>query len=210
MTGTTGARDRRAALDARRARRAAVTDPAGRAWRRPPSSSACARARWRRRGAACSTSGTARRSPRRCSTRLGRMGYLDDLAFARAWMESRDRSRPRGRDCAAPGAAAARAWTRPSSGGPSRTARRRGEAVLAAADAVRHPTMRAATRTPVRGRSDRRAARRLLARRSASLMRREPDPRKRRQKAYAAAGAQWVRSGHLPRGEPGGHRVGSR
>lgn len=32
--------------------------------------------------------------------RLIEIGYLDDLGFARAWVESRDRARPRGRRAA--------------------------------------------------------------------------------------------------------------
>ena len=37
--------------------------------------------------------------------RLAELGYLDDEAFARAWVESRDRARPRGEHALAPGAA---------------------------------------------------------------------------------------------------------
>jgi len=111
--------------------------------------------------------------------RLTELGYLDDAAFARAWVESRDRARPRGvralRDeLRRKGVAAADA-----------------EAALAAREArasgddpddprlVPGAGERAASEA-----SDEAAAARLLARKGAGLLR-EPDVRKRRAKAYA-------------------------
>ena len=111
--------------------------------------------------------------------RLTELGFLDDAGFARTWVESRDRARPRGvralRDeLRRMGVAAADI-----------------EGALAAREAVASgddpgdPRLvpcdgeRAAS-----GASDAAAAARLLARRGASLMR-EPDLRKRRAKAYA-------------------------
>ena len=106
--------------------------------------------------------------------RLIEMGYLDDEAFARAWVASRDRARPRGetvlrRELRLKGierdvvvavlgerAAAAETAEDATGAGPP-------------ADAVG---------------ADRAAAERLLARRRSALMR-EPDLRKRRQRAYA-------------------------
>jgi regulatory protein len=111
--------------------------------------------------------------------RLLELGYLDDEAFARAWVESRDRAHPRG-------ARAIRSELR-----------RKGVAVGDVESAL---AAREATATdedpddPARGlgdgeragsaASDEAAARRLLERRAAALGR-EADPRKRRSKAYA-------------------------
>lgn len=90
--------------------------------------------------------------------RLAEMGYLDDEAFARAWVESRDRAHPR----------AVGALRRELSlKGVERAVI---DAVLAERPAAEDP--------------DEVAARRLLARKAATLAR-ETDPRKRRQKAYA-------------------------
>ena len=198
MTGTTGTRDRRAAHDARRARRAAVTDPA--VALEAAAQFLAVRSR--------SVAETRRRllhlgySPelaQEAIERLGRMGYLDDLAFARAWMESRDRSRPRGEtalrgellrkgveDAVIRVALAERAAGRghPALGGPQ-------------ADGVSDEGIDPDARP---GSVDRDAAQRLLARRSASLGR-EPDPRKRRQQAYGLL----ARSGF----DPGSCRDGS-
>lgn len=97
--------------------------------------------------------------------RLEELGYLDDEAFARSWVESRDRSRPRGEralrsELAQKGVAReivdlVLAERRPDSDGS-------GDAVAA----------------------DERAAERLLAGRARSLAR-VTDPRVRRQRAYA-------------------------
>jgi len=110
--------------------------------------------------------------------RLVELEYLDDPGFARAWVESRDRARPRG------------AMTL------RRELQRKGvpndviSEVLAgraqAAAAVSDPTDGS-------GDPDRIAARRLIERR-ASTLRREADPRRRRQKAYALL----ARSGFAP------------
>jgi regulatory protein len=101
--------------------------------------------------------------------RLIEIGYLDDLAFARAWVESRDRARPRG-------AVALR-----------RELGRKGVPEDVVAEVLADRTQLAAGDTdPVAdgGDPDRAAARRLIERRSSTL-RREADPRRRRQKAYA-------------------------
>jgi regulatory protein len=91
--------------------------------------------------------------------RFAEMGYLDDEAFARAWVESRDRARPRGeialrRELAQKGIA---------------------RSVI---DEVLVERVADATNDPNES-----AARALLARRRSSLER-EPDPARRRQKAY--------------------------
>lgn len=111
--------------------------------------------------------------------RLTELGYLDDAAFARAWVESRDRARPRG-------ARALRDELR-RMGVPAADA----EAALAAREARASgadpddPRLgpgageRAASEA-----SDDAAAARLLARKGAGLLR-EADLRKRRAKAYA-------------------------
>jgi regulatory protein len=93
--------------------------------------------------------------------RLMEMDYLDDAAFARAWVESRDRARPRG-DAALKRELALK--------GVSRTV----------VDDVLIERMHSA------GRNDpnRAAALALLERRRGALER-EPDPGRRRQRAYA-------------------------
>ena len=108
--------------------------------------------------------------------RLETFGYLDDEAFGRAWLESRDRARPRGtlvlrRELLAKGLAPALVATllaERDAGGP--------EGVHAAAA----PAAAGAPTTD----PDLVAAGRLLARRRATLLR-EGDPRRRRQRAYA-------------------------
>ncbi len=102
--------------------------------------------------------------------RLGELGYLDDTAFARAWVESRDRARPRG--------AVALRRELQLKGVPDDTIaevleERRARVEGAHLDVADAPAT-----------ADREAGRRLLERRSSSL-RRERDPRRRRQKAYA-------------------------
>jgi regulatory protein len=106
--------------------------------------------------------------------RLLELGVLDDRAFGRAWVESRDRSRPRGeqalrhelalkgldRDLIAEVLAERAGEIRPDDG-----------AGLDHADVVGP-------------RADARAAEKLLRRRSAALARID-DPRRRRQRAYA-------------------------
>lgn len=96
-------------------------------------------------------------------SRLVEMGYLDDESFARAWVESRDRARPRGENALRRELAL--------KGVPRETV----DAVL---------TERADGTAREVDPPDVGAARRLLERRRAAIER-EPDPRRRRQKAYA-------------------------
>ena len=96
--------------------------------------------------------------------RLASLGYLDDDAFARAWVESRDRAHPRG------------------AGALRRELRLKGVAddVIAEVLADRADlTADGATEVSV----DAAAATRLLERKRAALLR-EADPRRRRQRAY--------------------------
>ncbi|MDQ3493148.1 MAG: recombination regulator RecX [Chloroflexota bacterium] len=114
--------------------------------------------------------------------KLGEMGYLDDEAFARAWVESRDRSRPRGEN-------ALRRELSVKGIEPKTIAAvlaERAEGSLGEQvdpDALQLET-RAHAAGDVRASIDVSAAERLLYRRRAALDR-EPDPRDRRQKAYA-------------------------
>jgi len=138
--------------------------------------------------------------------RLTELGYLDDAAFARTWVESRDRARPRG----------ARALRD--------ELRRKGVATVDAEAALAAREARASGEDPDDPRaapgaaeralsdaSDGAAAAALLARKAAGLLR-EPDSRKRRAKAYALlaragfdpgtagrAAAAWV--GQAPAGD---------
>jgi len=100
--------------------------------------------------------------------RLIALGYLDDEAFARAWIESRDRARPRG-EPALRRELALKGVERETVG---RLLQERGAAPVDGdvSDGISSP--------------DRAAAEQLIERRRAALMR-EADPRKRRQKAYA-------------------------
>lgn len=109
-------------------------------------------------------------------TRLTELGFLDDDAFARAWVASRDRSRPRGEralrlELVRKGIdeATIRTVMAERGAGPDDDL-----AIAPGADAPDGPARSA----------DEAAAERLLARKDASL-RRESDPRARRQKAYA-------------------------
>jgi regulatory protein len=110
--------------------------------------------------------------------RLAELGYLDDEAFARAWVESRDRSKPRGEH----------ALRREL--GLKGVDRSLVDGVLG----DRHD--RAAAARDATGDTsdpDVSAAERLLAKKLPSILR-EPDPRRRLQKAYAAL----ARSGFAP------------
>ncbi len=100
--------------------------------------------------------------------RLADLGMLDDAAFARAWVESRDRAHPRGER-------ALRAELR-----------RKGiaDAIVVAALEDRAEPRPGGAAGGVEGDADAAAAAALLARRGAALLR-EPDPRRRRAKAYA-------------------------
>jgi regulatory protein len=110
--------------------------------------------------------------------RLVELRYLDDLDFARAWVESRDRAKPRGT-----------------------VALRRELQLKSVADDTIAEVLAARAETAINGTpedempidADRLAARRLLDRRARSLSR-EADPRRRRQKAYALL----ARSGFAP------------
>ena len=93
--------------------------------------------------------------------RLIEMNYLDDATFARAWVQSRDRARPRGESALRRELATK---------GVSRTTT--DEVLSERAEEATGADPNAA------------AAAALLNRRRASLER-EPDPRRRRQKAYA-------------------------
>jgi regulatory protein len=109
-------------------------------------------------------------------SRLAELGVLDDDAFARAWVESRDRARPRGesalrRELLLKGVDRERVDT-------TLEARRRGERSIRLGETAE------AGPAEVTGSSDELAARRLLDRRGSTL-RRESDVRVRRQKAYA-------------------------
>ncbi len=110
--------------------------------------------------------------------RLLAMQYLDDATFARAWVESRDRSRPRGEN------ALRRELFLKG------VERETIVAVLAARAEAQPDDARVEEAHILGGSStdvasvDRAAAERLLERRRAALFR-EPDLRKRRQKAYA-------------------------
>lgn len=98
--------------------------------------------------------------------RLVELGFLDDAAFARAWVESRDRARPRGER-------ALRVELRQKGVGREET----DEALGERRDEAAGEGDGAAS-------ADEAAAERLLARR-ASQLGRVPDPRVRRQRAYA-------------------------
>lgn len=93
--------------------------------------------------------------------RFAEMGYLDDAAFARAWVESRDRARPRGE-----------------------SALRRELALKGVAREVIDEVL--AARTDAAGEEDaNRAAAVALLERRRSTLERVPDAYLRRQKAYA-------------------------
>lgn len=98
--------------------------------------------------------------------RMLELGMLDDGAFARAWVESRDRARPRGERAL---------W---------RELRLKGVAddVIAGVMAERGPA--AGAEWPDPGAADEIAAGRLLARKAAALAR-IPDASQRRRRAYA-------------------------
>jgi regulatory protein len=100
-------------------------------------------------------------------TRLTELGMLDDAVFARAWVESRDRARPRGERALA------------------EELRVRGvdRAVIAAALEERRSTASDEGEDAVPS-ADEAAAERLLARHARALER-VADPRARRQRAYA-------------------------
>lgn len=102
--------------------------------------------------------------------RLADLGLLDDEAFARSWVESRDRARPRGEH-----------GLRQELGlkGVDRAL-----VDLVLGDRREAAAVAAASRDEDPGSADDAAAERLLEKKLPSLLR-EPDPRKRRQRAYA-------------------------
>jgi len=105
--------------------------------------------------------------------RLTGLGLLDDLAFARAWVESRDRSRPRG-------SLALRTELRRKGIADDVVA-----AVLGGRDEGEPVPAEGGRRPPdAAPGADERAAAHLLARRDA-VLRREPNLRRRQAKAYA-------------------------
>lgn len=108
--------------------------------------------------------------------RLLAFGYLDDAAFARAWVESRDRARPRG-ESALRRELMLKGIDRSVIGEVLAERAEGSDARAAAGDG-------SGTMQDRPDEADEIAARRLLERRAASLLR-DPDPRKRRQKAYA-------------------------
>ena len=163
------AKERREAVEARRARRAAVVDPG------VVMEAAAAFLAVRSR----SVEETRRRLNHlgypaalcdQVVDRLVELRYLDDPAFARAWVESRDRARPR--------AAMTLRRELQLKGVPDETVAE----VLA--DRAQQAQARAAEDEDAPLDADRDAARKLVERR-ASTFRREADPRRRRQKAYA-------------------------
>jgi len=93
--------------------------------------------------------------------RFAEIGYLDDEAFARAWIESRDRARPRGE-----------------------TALRRELAQKGVARQLVDEVLAERLDAAEEGNPNQAAATALLERKRAALER-EPDPRKRRNRAYA-------------------------
>jgi len=167
-----GSDRRKPSLAERREQRASETDPevvlnaAARFLEVRPRSVAEVRRRLRSAGYAAGL-------VERAVERLVELGFLDDAAFARAWVESRDRARPRGER-------ALRLELRQKGVGREETDEaldgRRDEAAARSAD--EDPDGGGT------GSADEAAAERLLARR-ASQLGRVPDPRVRRQRAYA-------------------------
>jgi SOS response regulatory protein OraA/RecX len=120
----------------------------------------------------------------RAVQQLADLGYLDDAAFARAWIDSRDRARPRGavalrRELGLKGVDRSVINGALDERGESHNGGR-GEASgapLIGVSPVPPDSMDGAS-------PDTSAARRLIERRLPALLR-EQDPRRRRQKAYA-------------------------
>ncbi len=164
MTDEGGGRRRRSTYAERKAARATVDDPAevleaaARYLEARPRSTAEVRRR-------LTTMGFQGPLVEGAVTRLTEMGYLDDEAFARAWVTSRDRARPRG------GHALRRELQLKG------VEREIVETVLEERDEEGSGDREGPS-------ADEAAAERLLARKLPSLLR-EPDPRKRLQRAYA-------------------------
>jgi len=98
--------------------------------------------------------------------RLLALGYLDDAAFARSWVESRDRARPRGEHAL------------------RRELAQKGLDASLVAEVLAERRDAVAAGAPDAPGADEAAAERLLARRLGPILR-EPDPRRRLGRAYA-------------------------
>lgn len=164
--------ERRAAADERRARRAALTDPTIVMEAAATFISVRARsvAETRRR---LRHLGYPHELIEVALERLVEMRYLDDASFAEAWVESRDRARPRGESALR--RELAQKGIERELVGRVLDERRQPEGEVArdgAGDGGPHAD------------PDRIAAERLLDRRAGALLR-EPDPRKRRARTYA-------------------------
>lgn len=109
--------------------------------------------------------------------RLEELGYLDDEAFTRAWVESRDRARPRGEH------ALRRELTLKGIDRPlvDEVLLERREATVDTAGVIPDGAGSPGEEPPG---PDEAAAARLLRKRLQAILR-EPDPRRRRQRAYA-------------------------
>jgi regulatory protein len=158
---------RRESFAERRERRAAIDDPAVvlEAAARFLEARARSVAEVRRR---LSTAGYQAELIDGAITRLTELGMLDDATFARAWIESRDRARPRGERALA------------------NELRIKGldRSVILEALEDRQTTADEASSQDVPVSADEAAAERLLAR-NARTLERVADPRARRQRAYA-------------------------
>jgi regulatory protein len=109
----------------------------------------------------------------RAIVRLLELGMLDDRAFGRAWVESRDRARPRGEQA-----------LRRELGLKGLDRDLIAEVLAERADEGQPEDNGFASSRAIEPGADRRAAEKLLARRGAALAR-IADPRTRRQRAYA-------------------------
>ncbi len=107
--------------------------------------------------------------------RLLALGYLDDAAFARSWVESRDRARPRGEHAL------------------RRELAQKGLDPSLVAEVLAERRDAAPAGAPDAPGADEAAAERLLVRRLGPILR-EPDPRRRLGRAYALL----ARSGFAP------------
>lgn len=172
MASDRPARPRKPTLAERREQRAAVDDPAAvleaaaRLLEARPRSIAEVRRRLSRLGYRADLVEGA-------VTRLQELGLLDDDAFARAWVESRDRAKPRGehalrRELGLKGVAAAQI--------DATLAERR--------EAGSEPWSGTADGNDAPTGVDEAAAERLLGKRLPAILR-ESDPRRRQQRAYA-------------------------
>lgn len=158
---------RRESFAERRERRAAIDDPAVvlEAAARFLEARARSVAEVRRR---LSTAGYQAELIDGAITRLTELGMLDDATFARAWIESRDRARPRGERALA---------NELRIKGVDRT-------VIVDVLGDRRATAEEASEEEVPVSADEAAAERLLTR-NARALQRVVDPRARRQRAYA-------------------------